>query len=132
MYRSCNKRCVNLYFECTGSPRYMRVFYLRFRVYAIQKWPFSGTYPLINSHPWSFYMRICYMGVYFWSPFLSHITRSTCILFDILHLGVCLCVSVCMLVCVCFSCLFPSFPLLSEVTVDFIQNTNDYRMFWRS
>jgi len=23
----------------TGSPRYMRSFYLRFRVYAIQKWP---------------------------------------------------------------------------------------------
>jgi len=25
-----------------------------------------------------FYMRICYMRVYFWSPCLSHITRSTC------------------------------------------------------
>jgi len=24
----------------TGSPRYMRSFYLRFRVYAIRKWPF--------------------------------------------------------------------------------------------
>jgi len=34
---------------------------------------FSGTYLLINSHPWSFYMR-----VYFWSPYLSHITRATC------------------------------------------------------
>jgi len=39
---------------------------------------FSGTYPLIYSHPWSFYMRIHYMWVYFWSPYLSHITRSTC------------------------------------------------------
>jgi len=42
---------------------------------------FSGTYPLINSHPWSFYMRINYMRVYFWSPYLSHITRAACSLF---------------------------------------------------
>jgi len=41
---------------------------------------FSGTYPLIISHPWSFYMRIHYMRVYFWSPYLSHITRSNCTL----------------------------------------------------
>jgi len=41
---------------------------------------FSGTYPLIISHPWSFYMRIHCMRVYFWSPYLSHITRSNCIL----------------------------------------------------
>jgi len=27
----------------------MRPFYLRFRVHVIQKWPFSGTYPLIYS-----------------------------------------------------------------------------------
>jgi len=27
----------------------------------IEKWPFSGTYLLIYSNPWSFYMRICYM-----------------------------------------------------------------------
>jgi len=40
---------------------------------------FSRTYPLINSQPGSFYMRIHYMRVYFWSPYLSHITRSTCI-----------------------------------------------------
>jgi hypothetical protein len=26
---------------------------------------FSGTYPLIYSHPWSFYIRICYMQAYF-------------------------------------------------------------------
>jgi len=39
---------------------------------------FSGTYPLIISHTWSFYMRIHYMWVYFWSPYLSHITRSNC------------------------------------------------------
>jgi len=25
----------------TGGPRYMRPFYLRFHVYAIEKWPFS-------------------------------------------------------------------------------------------
>jgi len=39
---------------------------------------FSGTYPLIYSDLWSFYMRIHYVRAYFWSPYLSHITRSTC------------------------------------------------------
>jgi len=39
---------------------------------------FSGTYPLIYGNLWSFYMRIHYMRAYFWSPYLSHITRSTC------------------------------------------------------
>ncbi len=39
---------------------------------------FSGTYPLIYSNPWSFYLQIRYMRAYFWSPFLSHVTRSTC------------------------------------------------------
>ncbi len=48
-------------FGYTDGPRYIQSFYLQFRVYAIQKWPFSGTYPLINGHPWSFYIRICYM-----------------------------------------------------------------------
>ncbi len=42
---------------------------------------FSGTYPLIYSNPWSFYMQIRYMRAYFWSPYLSHLTRSTCTLF---------------------------------------------------
>jgi len=32
---------------------------------------FSGTYHLIYSNPWSFYMRIRYMRAYFWSPYLS-------------------------------------------------------------
>jgi len=59
----------------------MRSFYLQIRVYAIEKWPFSGTHPLIYSNPWSFYMQIHYMQAYFWSPYLSHITRSTCIRF---------------------------------------------------
>jgi len=54
----------------------MLSFYLRFCVYAIQNDIFSGTYPLIISHPWSFYMRIHYMRVYFWTPYPSHITRS--------------------------------------------------------
>jgi len=39
---------------------------------------FSITYPLIISHPWSFYIRIHYIQVYFWSPYPSHITRSNC------------------------------------------------------
>jgi len=38
----------------TGGPRYMRSFYLRIRVYGIEKWSFSGTYPLIYSDQWSF------------------------------------------------------------------------------
>ena len=38
---------------------------------------FSETYPLIYSHPWSFYMQTHYMGEYFFGPFLSQITRET-------------------------------------------------------
>jgi len=64
----------------TGSPRYMLSFYLQFHVYAIEKWPFSGTYPLIHGNPRSIFMRIHYMPAYFWSPYLSHIMRSTCTL----------------------------------------------------
>jgi len=58
----------------------MRSFYLQFCIYAIEKWPFSGTYPLIYGNPRSFYMQIQYMRAYFWSPYLSHIMRSTCTL----------------------------------------------------
>jgi len=47
----------------TGGPHYMRSFYLRIHVYAIDKWLFSGTYPLIYSDCRSFYMRIHYMRV---------------------------------------------------------------------
>jgi len=57
----CN---LNLYCSSVQSFKYRRLF--------------SGTYPLIYSHPWSFYMQIHYMRAYFWSPYLSHITRSTC------------------------------------------------------
>ncbi len=38
-----------------------------------------GTYPPIYSHSWSFFMRIRYMPDKFFGPYLSHITRSTCI-----------------------------------------------------
>ncbi len=38
---------------------------------------FSETYPLIKSLV--LYMRICYMASLFLRPYLSHITRSTCI-----------------------------------------------------
>jgi hypothetical protein len=55
----------------------MRSFYLPIRVIAIEKWSFSATYPLVYSDCWSIYMGIHYMGVYFWSPYLSHMTRST-------------------------------------------------------
>jgi len=67
----------------------MLSFYLRFCVYAIQKWLFCGTYPLINSQPRYFYMWIHYMRVYFWSPYLSHITRSTCTEFTRVPAEVC-------------------------------------------
>jgi len=45
---------VRLHYSSTGGPRYMRSFYLRFLVYEIEKWPFSGTYRLIYGNPWSF------------------------------------------------------------------------------
>jgi len=44
------------------------------------KMAFFGTYPLIYCKQWSFYLQIHYMRAYFWSPYLSHITRSTCII----------------------------------------------------
>jgi len=46
---------------------------------------FSGTYPLIYSDRWSFYMQINYMQAYFWSPYLSHITRSTSFLTKVIN-----------------------------------------------
>ncbi len=63
----------------------MRSFYLQFHVNAIWKWPFSRTYPLIYSHPWSFYIQIRDMRAYFWSPYLSNITRSNCITIIVLE-----------------------------------------------
>ncbi len=33
---------------------------------------FSGTYPPIYSHSWSFYMPIHYMRAWFFGPYLSH------------------------------------------------------------
>ena len=39
---------------------------------------FSGAYPLIYSHHWSFYMQIRYMQAHFFGPYLLHITRATC------------------------------------------------------
>jgi hypothetical protein len=62
-----------LFFKTSrGGPHYVQPFNLRFGVYAIQKWPFSGTFSLINSHPWSFYMQICYT---FASQFLESLLR---------------------------------------------------------
>ena len=82
------EKCLYFY-RCpryTGGPRYMQSFYLRFRVFATEKWLFSGTYPLIYSHPWSFYMRIRYMRAYFFGPYLTNITRDTCIWYFSLHI----------------------------------------------
>jgi len=63
----------------------MPSFYLQFHIYGLKKKLFSRTYPLIYGNPWSFYMRIHYMPAYFWSPYLSNITRSTCIVIAILQ-----------------------------------------------
>jgi hypothetical protein len=62
----------------TGSPCYMLSFYLRIRINSIEKWPFFLNLSSNYSDCWSFYMWIHYMRAYFWSPYLSHITRSTC------------------------------------------------------
>jgi hypothetical protein len=42
-------------------------------------WNLSSNLPYLI-YPWSFHMLIHYMWAYFWSPYLTHITRSTCIL----------------------------------------------------
>jgi hypothetical protein len=47
--------------------------YMQLRIILIYR-----TYPLIYSHPWSFYTRIRYMRVIFYGSYLSHITRSAC------------------------------------------------------
>ncbi len=39
------------------------------------------THPLIYTYPWSFHMRMRYMRVIFYCPYLSHIPRSACIYF---------------------------------------------------
>jgi len=54
------------------------LFICEFVYIRLKNGPFSGTYSLAYSHHWSFDMRIHYMRAYFWSPYLSHITRSTC------------------------------------------------------
>ena len=61
----------------TVGPRYMRTFYLRFGVYAIEIINFRGTHPPIFQRYWSRYMQIRYMPNNFLGPYLSHITRAT-------------------------------------------------------
>jgi len=41
---------------------------------------FYGTYPLLYSQPWSFYMQIHYLQAYIFGPYLSHTTKDTCTL----------------------------------------------------
>ena len=64
----------------TCGPRYMRYFTSKFVYMRLKNLPFSVTYRLIYSNPWSFYMRIRYVGSYYWSTYLSLITRETFIL----------------------------------------------------
>ncbi len=47
-------------------------FYLRIQVYAIEKWPFSGTYPLISSDRWSLYANSLYASKFLESPSLAY------------------------------------------------------------
>jgi len=54
------------------------LFICKFLYMPLKNGLFSETYPLIYSDWWSFYMWIHYIRAYFWSPYLSHITRSTC------------------------------------------------------
>jgi hypothetical protein len=71
----------SLFTSSTGGPRYMWPFYLRFCVCAIEKWPFSWNLSSNLRLSLVFYMQINYMPAYFLSPYLSHIMRSTCIVF---------------------------------------------------
>jgi len=54
------------------------IFICEFSYMQLKNGLFSGTYLLIYSDCWSFYMQNHYIWAYFWSPFLLHITRSTC------------------------------------------------------
>ena len=56
------------------------LFIYKFEYLRLKNGLFSGTYPLIYSDWWSFYMQIHYIRAYFWSPYLWHITRFTCAL----------------------------------------------------
>jgi len=58
----------------------MRSFYLRFRVYAIQIWPFFWNLSSNYQSSLVFLYSNSLYGVYFWSPYPSHITRSNCTL----------------------------------------------------
>ncbi len=64
----------------TGGPRYMRTFYLRSRIYAIEIMAFqrniSSYLPMLLV---SLYANSLYAN-HFLGPYLSHITRSACIL----------------------------------------------------
>jgi len=54
------------------------LFTCKFEYMRLKNGLFSGTYLLIYSDSRSFYMPIHYIRAYFWSPFLSHLMRSTC------------------------------------------------------
>jgi len=54
------------------------LFICDFKYIRLKNGLFSGTCSLIYGNPRSFYMQINYMRAYFLSPYLSHITRSTC------------------------------------------------------
>ncbi len=64
----------------TGSPRYMRSFYLRFRAYAIENWPFLRN---LSPNLWVslvfLYSNSLYTSLIFWSLSLAY--NEVCLYF---------------------------------------------------
>jgi len=73
----------NYFFSLHAALVICGLFICNFTYMRLKNGLFSGTYPLIYCNPRSFYMRIHYMRAYFWSPYLSHITRSTSTIYSI-------------------------------------------------
>jgi len=69
---------LNCIFKVQAALVICGLFIFKFEYMRLKNGLISGTYSLIYSDHWSFYMRIHYMRAYFWSPYLSHITRSAC------------------------------------------------------
>ena len=72
----------------------MQSFYLRFLVYATENWPFFWNLSSYLKSSLIFFMQIRHMRAHFFGPYLSHITRETCIVsfhhFDFFSYRTCL------------------------------------------
>ncbi len=61
------------HFTCTGGPRYMRSFYLQFRVYAIENRPFLRNFsPNLQASLVFLYANSLYASLIFWSLSLAY------------------------------------------------------------